>query len=128
MKYLLRSTFLNKNICNIIFKYIDYSKTNLISLIKNYKVKNTRMKLKDNLIDLIVLCVKLGCRGFFIENINQGAIKIIEYYYNKHKITNSAEIEITINHDRTFYFIKELTDDYKCVNLVSLGVFETITF
>jgi hypothetical protein len=119
---------LNKNICNIIFKYIDYSKPNLLSLLKINDIKKIEMQLKNNmiLIDLIVLCIKVGCRGFFIDNINQNAIAIIDYYYSKHQLNESLKIIRESNKNKIFYFIENYTNVDKCINLYELGVFETI--
>jgi hypothetical protein len=72
MKFLIKGTTLNKNLCGIISNYVNYTRNNLISILKTNNFMNTKIRLKNNItiIDIIVLCGKVGGWGFYIENTN----------------------------------------------------------
>lgn len=127
MKLLLKYTSLNKDICNIVFHYINYNKDNIISILQKTNYATHMMSLKDGmtLIDIIILCVKIGYKGFYIDNASKSCIEIINWYYNNH---NQDKLKIMKNehNNKLFYSIEDVDNKYRCVNILALSVFETI--
>jgi hypothetical protein len=133
MKYLINHrkvisvTTLNKNLCGIVSNYVNYTINNLISILHNNDSKKTGVRLRNNmfLIDIIVLCIKLGFNGFYIENTNKHTIDLINIHYKKHEINESVKIIKNHHDNKSFFGIKnDKINNY--INLVSLGVFETV--
>jgi len=138
MKYLINHrkvisvTTLNKNLCGIVSNYVNYTINNLISILNNNDPKKVMIKIKNDmtLIDIIVLCVKLGCHGFFIndDKEHQNIRNLINRCYNEYKLNKSNGVKINMfsNNNKNHYFIKGYEIDNKCINVLSIGIFETV--
>jgi hypothetical protein len=134
MKYLINHrkvisvTTLNKNLCGIISNYVNYTQIFLKSILNNNDLKKNCMKLRNNMFlnDIIVLCVKLGYNGFYIDDMNKNAMNIMNWYYKNHEMNEYMKI-IKEHHDNKFYFgIKDDKINNNFINILSLGVFETV--
>ena len=78
---------LNRNLTNLIYKYIDYSEENLLkNFPKTRIVKLTKLKTTD-IFDIVIKCIHLGYSGFYIEKSLFHDLKLILNYNNKILIT-----------------------------------------
>src|SRR5579862_7534564 len=93
-KTLLNHLKLSSNICNIIFSYINYSYTNLVSIHNKNKPKSINFIINNkNILDIITECCINGYSGFsanflpadviinFQNQVDNKYNNILQYYY-----------------------------------------------
>lgn len=89
------NTILNFDLSKIIFKYIDYNVDSLLNIVNTDKftelTEYERNTLNNTpLIDLILMCVNLGCVGFFLTGSDQVRNTVMKFYENDIYITNKT--------------------------------------
>jgi hypothetical protein len=131
LRSLLDYTPINKNLCNIIFQYINYSLDNLLEIqYDNFnKYINSEYSLKDgiSMIDILVMCVRFGCKGFYIYKDQHNLVKFINILVKTHNNSYENDIKIyldsDLNEDSIFYYLKYIG---KCIHLLELNVIENV--
>lgn len=129
LRSLLDYTSINKNVCEIIFQYINYSLDNLIGIqYDNFnKYTNSKYSLKDgiSLIDILVMCVRFGCRGFYIYKDQHDIVKFINILVETHNKESNIKIilESDLNEDSIFYYLDNVG---RCIHILELNVIENV--
>lgn len=101
MDYIYETIPLNKNLCNIIFRYVDEDLDYLIKIFKEneykdddiYNYENDYVLNNISLLDLIKTCLKLGFQGFYKTGIN---MESIHKKYKNDKDIKNGKIEMKI--------------------------------
>jgi hypothetical protein len=108
---------LNKDMCNIIFKYINYSLDHLLNISKT--VNNNKYSywdIKYSVLDMIILSLYRGYHGFFVNN------ELYEYFRDYLDFTQSfIKYEQDLN---KHYFFIDTEDDKVSIDIMELDVFE----
>jgi hypothetical protein len=113
MKYLIRNTTLNKNLCLIIYKYIDYSEENLLKNL-NKEQLDFCFILPISIIDIVLKSLRYGYKGFYVDEKNELFIR----YCNDNKI-----LECKTKDSQLFIGLKCLSDqkfNYCCINILNV--------
>lgn len=131
MDYLFEYTRLSKDINGIICKYIDYSDNNLIKLIPEKRIKKTlQIKSGISLFDIILKCLKIGYKGFFITTKNNSISQMYNLEVLIHNLyiteVNKCIYRIVYNKSTfyTFNFISVNEKYYYCDILSLMELFE----
>lgn len=129
LQYLIDHTSINKNVCEIIFQYINYSFDNLLGIqYDNFnKYTNSKYSLKDgiSMIDILVMCVRFGCRGFYIYKDQHDIVKFINILVETHNKESNIKIilESDLNEDSIFYYLDNVG---RCIHILELNVIENV--
>jgi hypothetical protein len=130
MDYLLEHTKLNKDIIKITCKYIDYSQNNIMKLIPEKRIcRKLQIKLGLSLFDIILKCLKIGYKGFYISTKNNCMSQMgnLELLIDKLYLNNNKGIYRIVYNKSTYFtldFISHIEKYYYCDILSLIELFE----
>lgn len=114
------NTYLSKNIIKIIFNYNDISTDNLRKIKPKYKYLNYKLNTNYTVLDIIIKCLQLGFKGFYLYKNKTPSI----YKYIIENI-NDTRIKIYNNEDYVRFHIENINDNGHFVPIYDIeGVIE----